>query len=134
MIEKLYKLKKMQVDQKLVEKGQLMSRISDIEAEVLSTNKQLISTSVNRHGAISDFAILQIHKNTMKHHVIKLENEKRRLDKDVEKIVDVIIELQKESEQFDYILKEEKKKKFKAMIKAQDAEAEEYMQSKYIAS
>ena len=48
--------------------------------------------------------------------------------------MEVIIELQKDSEQFDYLLKEEKKRKFKEMIKAQDEEAAEYMQSKYIAS
>ena len=134
MIKKLYNLKKLQVDQRLVEKGLLTSRVSDIETEVEYTNKQIVTTTVSRHGAIGDFAILQIHKDTMKLHVIRLQSEKRKLEKEIETLTDIIIELQKESEQFDYILKEEKKKKFKAMIKAQDEEAAEYMQSKYIAS
>jgi len=134
MIKKLYNLKILQVDQKLVEKGQLTSRITDIDAEMLFTNNQMITTTVSRHGAISDFAILQMHKDTMKAHIIKLQSEKRKLEKQIEALTDVIIELQKESEQFDYIIQEEKKKKFKAMIKAQDEEAAEYMQSKYIAS
>jgi len=134
MIKKLYNLKKLQIDQKLVEKAQLLSRITQIENEVLDTNKQMVMTSVNKHGAISDFAILQMHKDTMKLHVVKLEREKTQLESQVEALMDVIIELQKESEQFDYLVKEEKKRKFKEMIKAQDEEAAEYMQSKYIAS
>ena len=134
MIKKLYNLKKLQIDQKLAEKGALVSRITDIDADVVFTNNQIVTTTVNRHGAISDFSILQIHKDTMKAHIIKLQSEKRKLEKKVETIIEQIIELQKESEQFDYIIKEEKKRKFKEMIKAQDEEAAEYMQSKYIAS
>ncbi len=134
MIKKLYKLKKLQIDQKLVEKGLLTSRVTDIEAEVLFTNNQLITTTVSRHGAIGDFSVLQMHKNTMKSHIIKLQTEKSKLESDIEVILEQIVELQKESEQFDYIIQEEKKKKFKEMIKAQDEEAAEYMQSKYIAS
>jgi len=134
MIKKLYNLKKLQIDQRLAEKGQLLSKIKDIEEELISTNKQMVQTTVNKFGAISDFAILQLHKDTMKLHISKLHREKEKLENEVESLLDVIIELQKESEQFDYLLKEEKKKKFKEMIKAQDDEASEYMQSKYIAS
>ena len=134
MIEKLYKLKKLQTDQRLVEKSQLVSRITEIDKEIMSTNNEMVTTTVSRYGAISDFAILQIHKNTMKAHVVKLQNERNRLEQDVENLMLIIIELQKESEQFDYLVKEEKKRKFKEMIKAQDEEAAEYMQSKYIAS
>jgi len=134
MIKKLYNLKKLQIDQKLAEKAQVISRISEIENEVFDTNKQMVMTSVNKHGAISDFAILQMHKDTMKLHIVKLEREKMKLQSQVETLMEIIIELQKESEQFDYLVKEEKKRKFKEMIKAQDEEAAEYMQSKYIAS
>jgi len=134
MIKKLYNLKKLQIDQRLAEKSQLLSRINEIENEVFETNNQIVMTSVNKHGAISDFAILQLHKDTMKLHISKLEREKKQLESQVEALMEVIIELQKESEQFDYLLKEEKKRKFKEMIKAQDEEAAEYMQSKYIAS
>ncbi|OUR71251.1 hypothetical protein A9Q76_05885 [Arcobacter sp. 31_11_sub10_T18] len=134
MIKKLYNLKKLQIDQRLAEKSQLLSRIHEIENEVFETNNQIVMTSVNKHGAISDFAILQLHKDTMKLHISKLEREKKQLESQVEALMEVIIELQKESEQFDYLLKEEKKRKFKEMIKAQDEEAAEYMQSKYIAS
>ncbi|RDX34852.1 hypothetical protein DZA35_01065 [Arcobacter sp. HD9-500m-PIT-SAG03] len=134
MIKKLYNLKKLQINQRLAEKSQLLSRINEIENEVFETNNQIVMTSVNKHGAISDFAILQLHKDTMKLHITKLEREKKQLESQVEALMEVIIELQKESEQFDYLLKEEKKRKFKEMIKAQDEEAAEYMQSKYIAS
>jgi len=134
MIKKLYNLKKLQIDQKLAEKGQLLSKIRDIEEELISTNKQMVQTTVSKYGAISDFAILQLHKDTMKLHISKLDKEKQKLESDVESQLEIIIELQKESEQFDYLVKEEKKRKFKEMIKAQDDEASEYMQSKYIAS
>ncbi len=134
MIKKLYNLKKLQIDQMLVEKSQLTSRIEEIENEIMLTNNQMVTATVSRCGAISDFAILQIHKNTMKSHILKLQREKNNLEKTVEDLLLLIIELQKESEQFDYLVKEEKKKKFKAVIKAEDEEAAEFMQSKYIAS
>lgn len=134
MFNKLFKLKKMQADQKILEKMQLISRIRDIENEVTLTNQQMVTTTVSKFGAISDFSILQIHKNTMKLHIIKLENEKKNLENNIKKLDEVIIELNKEKEKFDYLLKEEKKRKFKELLKAEEEEASEFMQSKYIAS
>lgn len=134
MIKKLYNLKKLQTDQKVLEKAQLVSKISDIDNEIFLTNQQMTTTSVNRFGAISDFAILQMHKNTMKSHILKLEQEKRTLEAQVEELMEMIVELQKEKEKFDYLVKEEKKRKFKKLLKDEEEEAAEYMQSKYIAS
>jgi len=134
MIKKLYNLKKMQTDQKILEKAQMLSRVSDIENEITLTNRQMVTTTVSKFGAISDFAILQIHKNTMKYHIIKLEQMKRNLEKKIEQLDEMIVELQKEREKFDYLVKEEKKRKFKELLKAEEEEASEYMQSKYIAS
>ena len=134
MIKKLYNLKKMQTDQKVLEKAQLVSKISDIDDEIMSTNQQMNTATVNKFGAISDFAILQIHKNTMKSHIMKLESDKIKLQTQVSELMEIIVELQKEKEKFDYLVKEEKKRKFKALLKAEEEEAAEYMQSKYIAS
>lgn len=134
MIKKLYNLKKMQTDQKVMEKSGLLSQIQNIENEVEFTNSQITTTTVSKFGAISDFAVLEIHKNTMKSHIIKLEQKKRRLLKEVVKIEEEIVELRKEKEKFDYLVKEEKKRKFKELLKAEEEEASEYMQSKYIAS
>jgi hypothetical protein len=47
-------------------------------------------------------------------------------------LVNEIVELQKESEQFKYILDEEKKEKFKKILAAEEEAASEYVQSKYI--
>ena len=106
MIEKLYKLKKNQADQKLMQKAQLMSKIEQIDIEIVLTQNRIDTASVERHGAISDFMILTIHKNTMKMHIQKLNNEKNTLYSQAENLTKDIIELQKEAEQFSYILEE----------------------------
>ncbi|RXJ87684.1 hypothetical protein [Arcobacter sp. CECT 8985] len=132
MIKKLYELKKTQVDRKLMEKGQLMSQIDAIDTELSITQAKINTTGVQPHGAISDFTILQMHKNSMKLHMSKLKVKKTNLQKKYEVVVNELIELQKESEQFDYLLQEEKKQKIKAVLKAEEDAAAEYMQSKYI--
>ena len=132
MIDKLYKLKKTQTDQKLMQKAQLLSKIEKINIEIALTQNRIDTSSVQRYGAISDFMILTIHKNTMKMHIKELNNEKNILNKQVEDLVKDIIELQKESEQFSYILQEEKKEAIKKILAQEDEEANEYIQSKYI--
>lgn len=132
MIDKLYNLKKLQTDQKLMQKGQLMSRISKIEDEIMVTETKISTTSVQRHGAISDFAVLAIHKNTMKEHVVKLNNEKNNLYKQLERLVLEIVELQKQTEQYGYILKEEKKEALQKILMLEEEASSEYIQSKYI--
>ena len=134
MIEKLYKLKKNQTDLKLMEKAQLVAKIEKIDIEVIFTKNKIDTASVDKFGAISDFMILSMHKNTMKQHIIKLNNEKNILNSRVEVLVKEIIELQKESEQFAYILEEEKKERIKRILLAEEEAAGEYMQSKYISN
>jgi hypothetical protein len=132
MIKKLHELKKMQTDQKLIEKGQLMARISRIEDEIMFTENKINTTSVQKHGAISDFAVLAIHKNTMKEHIVKLNNEKIVLQKQVESLVIEIVELQKQTEQYAYILKEQKDEAFRKVLYMEEEASSEYIQSKYI--
>lgn len=132
MIEKLYKLKKTQTDQKMMEKGQIMARINHIETEILFTNEKITTTSVQRHGAISDFAVLAIHRNTMKMHISKLEVEKNRLITQVDSLTEEIIELQKETEQYSYMLEEQKQEQIKKLLLVEEEASSEYIQSKYI--
>ena len=80
MISKLYNFKKTQTDQKLVQKGQINAKIDRIDAEILLTQNSIDTTTVQRLGAISDFTILTMHKNTMKMHISKLEKEKNILN------------------------------------------------------
>ena len=134
MISKLYKLKKNQTDLKLIEKAQLMSKIEKIDIEITLTQNRIDTSSVEKHGAISDFMILTIHKETMKLHIKKLINEKNILNMHVENLVKEIVQLQKEAEQFSYILQEEKKEKMKRILLEEEAEASEYIQSKYISN
>lgn len=132
MIDKLYKLKKNQTDQKLMQKALLLSKIEQINIEVALTQNRIDTASVEKHGAISDFMILTIHKNTMKMHIQKLNNEKNGINIQVEVLLEEIIELQKEAEQFSYILEEEKKEAIKKILMAEEEASSEYVQSKYI--
>ena len=132
MIEKLYKLKKNQTDQKLMQKAQIMSKIEQLDIEIVLTQNRIDTASVEKHGAISDFMILTIHKNTMKMHIQKLNNEKNTLYFQAENLTKDIIELQKEAEQFSYILEEERKELMKRILAAEEEASTEYIQSKYI--
>ena len=132
MIDKLHKLKKSQTDQKLMLKGQIMSRINHIDTEIIFTEEKINTTSVQKHGAISDFAVLAIHRNTMKMHITKLEIEKNNLKSQLEVIIEEIIELQKETEQFAYILEEQKQEEIKRLLLVEEEASSEYIQSKYI--
>ena len=132
MIEKLYNLKKTQTDQKISQQGQVQGQINKLDEEIEETNLNISTATVTPHGAISDFTILQIHKNTMKIHVTKLQNQKNLLLSKLEKIQQEVVELQKETEQFAYILKEEQKELLKKVLLAEEEASSEYMQSKYI--
>jgi hypothetical protein len=132
LIEKLYKLKKNQTDQKLMQKAQFLSKIEQINIEILLTQNKIDTASVEKYGAISDFMILTIHKDTMKMHIQKLNKEKELLNLEVEALLKDIIELQKEAEQFSYILEEEKKEAIRKVLLAEEEASSEYIQSKYI--
>ena len=132
MIEQLYNLKKTQTDQRLMQKGLLLSKIERYDAEILITKTQIDTATVQKFGAISDFAVLEMHKNTMRLHIHKLEIKKNALKQEIELLVKDIIELQKETEQFGYILEEEKQEALARMLLAEEEEANEYIQSKYI--
>ena len=132
MIKKLFKLKQQQINQQVLLKQQSQSKVDDIDKELYTTNVSLNSATVDIMGAISDFRVLQIHKETMKEHMIKLGQSKAQLKKQIEHYNNLIIALNKESEQFNYILQEEKKKKAKEISKQEEIVSAEFMQSKFI--
>ncbi|KAB7891687.1 hypothetical protein, partial [Poseidonibacter ostreae] len=111
-----------------MQKGQLLSKIERIDAEILITNTQIDTATVQKFGAISDFSVLQMHKNTMKLHISKLEIEKNKLKQEIDLLIKDIIELQKETEQFGYILEEQKQEAIRRMLVAEEEEANEYIQ------
>ncbi|MEA2050389.1 MAG: hypothetical protein U9O56_06650 [Campylobacterota bacterium] len=132
MITQLYNLKQQQINQQVLLKQQALSKIKEIDDELLETNTYLHTASVDIMGAISDFRVLQIHKMTMKEHMVKLAQNKEKLKKQIEYYDNLIIGFNKESEQFDYIIQENKKEKIKNIIKAEEEVSSEYMQSKFI--
>ena len=76
MIEKIYKLKQQQINQQILLKQQLVAKIDTINKELSETNHALNTATVNIMGAISDFRVLQIQKNTMKEHKIQFGRKK----------------------------------------------------------
>ena len=132
MIDKLFKLKQQQINQQVLLKQQSLSKINDIEMELQNTHHAFHHATLDVMGAISDFRVLQIHKDTMKDHMIKLSQKKANLIKQVEHFDNIIIVLNKESEQFNYILQENKKIELKNIQKHEEQVAAEYMQAKFI--
>jgi len=68
----------------------------------------------------------------MKEYMIKLNKDKTELAKSIEYYDSIIVSLNKESEQFNYILQENKKAELKKTQKLEELVASEYMQAKYI--
>lgn len=131
MIDQLYKLKQQQINRQLQLKQQAMSKIDDIDKDLEQTDKNLHGATVDVMGAISDFRVLEIHKATMKEHIVKLNKSKEMLKKQIAEYDKAIVELNKESEQFNFILQEQKKEELKQLLKDEELVASEYMQSKY---
>ena len=117
-----------------MEKAQLSAKIEKIDLEIILTQNRIDTASVERFGAISDFMILTIHKNTMKMHIQELNSEKKILNEKIEILINEIIELQKETEQFLYILEEEKKELHRKILSAEEETSSEYIQSKFISN
>ena len=132
MITKLYKLKQQQINQQVLLKQQSLSKINEIEIELHNTHNALHTATLDVMGAISDFRVLQIHKDTMKEHMIELGQKKMKLKQQIEYYDTIILSLNKESEQFNYILQENKKIALKKSQKLEEIVAAEYMQAKYI--
>jgi hypothetical protein len=132
MIKKLYKLKQQQINQQLLLKQQLVSKIDDIDKEFNKTNYSYHHATIDVIGAISDFRVLEIHKETMKEHMIKLLQQKEHLTRQIETFDETIVALNKESEQFNYLLQEQVKQKIKQTNKQEELVASEYMQVQYM--
>ena len=131
MIKQLFDLKQQQINRQLQLKQQAMSKIDDIDKEMAQTDNNLHSANVGVMGSISDFRVLEIHKSTLKEHMVKLNKTKEMLKKQIVQYDKIIVELNKESEQFNYILQEQKKEELKKILKNEETVSAEYMQAKY---
>jgi len=132
MINKLYQLKQKQINQQVLLKQQILHKIDAINEELTQTIRNLKSATVSVMGSISDFRVLEIHKQTLKNHIVTLGQQKLHYLKQAEIYDHNIIELNKESEQFLYVIQEEKKRQVKAVLKQEELVAAEYIQSKFI--
>lgn len=132
MIDKLYNLKKMQTDQIILQKQQVLSSIAQIDDDIKAIQENRYSVGVDKNGAIGDFSIVQMHRNTMLHNMQILNERKKHLLIEVDRFNKEIIELQKESEQFEYIKNQIKKEEFRKRLKQEEINSNEYMQAKWV--
>lgn len=132
MIKQLYNLKKTQIEQKLVEKSSLEQEVYKIDETTRELNHRINTATVEKLGSISDFMVLAMHKDTLRFEIKNLLNRKNQLLKKIDEIFIEIVELQKESEQYKFILDEEKEQKRIEALHSELLESEEFIQSKYI--
>ena len=131
MIQKLYKLKQSQLDQKLMLKQQLEAKKFDIDKNINDIDNSLSTMGVQKFGAIGDFKILAIHKNSMKYKKSILQQDKKMMENEINRYNNIIIEHQKEVEKYNYLVKEQIKLKLKEQRKQEEMIASEYVLSKY---
>lgn len=131
MIQKLYDLKQRELDQQSAQKQKLITQMMEYEAEIETLQLNLSQSSVKMFGSISDFKILAIHKNTMRDKKEKLQKKKVVVESQIEAIDLVIVEIAKEVEKYNYLLKEEKRKAIKAMEKVEERVANEFIQARW---
>jgi len=132
MIQKLYNLNKLKLDQNISLKQQIKAKIYKIDLEINDITNTLNTASVEKYGAIRDFRLLSIHKDSLKHKITIHNMEKQKYTNDLLKYDKVIVKYQKELEKYDYLLKEEKKQKYKQEQKYEEDIANEYIQAKFI--
>lgn len=132
MIKQLYNFKKTQIEQKLVEKSGLEQEVYKIDETTRELNHRINTATVEKLGSISDFMVLAMHKDTLRFELKNLLNRKNQLLKKIDEIFIEIVELQKESEQYKFILDEEKEQKRIEALHSELLESEEFIQSKYI--
>jgi chromosome segregation ATPase len=131
MILKLYNLNKSQLEQNLMKKQQVVNQIHNLNSKIDELNDSILKMSVNKLGAIGDFKLLAIHKNTMNYEKEKLKVRKITLQNEMNKIDNIINNFQKEIEKYSYLLKKEKKEKIKELEKYDENIAFEYIQSQF---
>jgi hypothetical protein len=131
MIKKLFHLKKVQIDQEIMQKQELLKKIDEIDKAIMQDTKQIKNVCVESHGSMVDFEIIAIHKKTMKQNIAELSRQKLLLMQKVDKHNENIVQLQKESEQYEYILNEQKKELYKEELKLEALISDEITQSKW---
>jgi hypothetical protein len=132
MIDKVYDVKKMQLDQSLAKKQLLLNQIANYENEINEIQINLAQSGVKMFGSIADFKILAIHKNTMKEEQKKILERKKLLEKQVVQVQNQIAIFFQEIEQYKYILDMQRQEKIKKYQKYEELVASEYVQAKWI--
>jgi hypothetical protein len=132
MINKLYKLKKTQVDQLIAQKLRLVNKTYEIDNNITLTKDTINHSEISQTGIISNIHYLNQYKSGLSNKIDNLVHEKQNINEHIISLEEEIVILNQECEQYNYMLLLEKKKAFKKMLKDESTVSEEYIQSKLI--
>jgi len=131
VIYKLHNLKKMQLDQELVAKQALVAQGFDCDNKIQELQQELNTTGVKAFGSIGDFKVLAIHKDSIKFEQNQIKNQKRLIEQKIQIHNQKIVELNKELEQYKYLIEVDKKEKRKQEEKNEELAASEFVQARW---
>lgn len=134
MIYKLHNLKKMQLDQEYAAKQSLVTQSYECDEKIEKLQMELNTAGVKAFGSIGDFKVLAIHKDSMRFEQNKIKNQKRLIEQKIEAINTKIVSLNKELEQFKYLIEVDKQEKRKQQEKNEELVASEFVQARWAAN
>jgi hypothetical protein len=132
MINKLYKLKKTEVDQIIAQKLRLLNRTYEIDGNIIDTRNTINNTEIGHTGIMSNIMYLSQYKSGLSNKIDRLVHEKHDILNQISTLDEQIVKLNQECEQYSYMLDLQKKEAFKKMLKDEANVSEEYIQSKLI--
>jgi flagellar biosynthesis chaperone FliJ len=130
LVDKLYDLKNKELEQLMASRANVVHQRSKIDEEIASIRHAINTTSIDRYGVISDFAVLQMHKNTLKNEIAKLIQERLKLDEMMHELEEQLKEIYKHVEQFKYLKEQEKLKRNREKQRLEEKSLDEFVQTR----
>lgn len=132
MIQKLFDLKELQIEQHLLLRQQFVSKQSDLKENIALLQVEINTRSVELLGAIRDFQMLEMHKQSLKELIRQMNKEVQMCEEQIQIQNQMIATLMHEKEQFKYILDTQKNEKIKKTLKDFEEQSSELIQYRYI--
>lgn len=128
MIKQLYKLSKSNLERYLSKQSRLKNEILDIDEKLQDINNSINTMTIQKFGAIGDFKLLAIHKNTLKYNYQQHLTTKNSLENQLQQLTKQIKQYQQEKERYKYLLQVETKKQRLKILRDEEKVANEYTQ------
>ena len=124
----------MQLDQELVAKQAFVAQGFECDTKIQELQDELNTAGVKAFGSIGDFKVLAIHKDSIKFEQNQIKNQKRLIEQKIQVHNQKIVELNKELEQYKYLIEVDKKEKRKQEEKNEELVASEFVQARWAAN